>query len=204
MDENSMLHYRLPEYPIHPLLFTRWSARAMSGEGLTDDELMPLFEAAKWAPSSYNSQPWRFIYARRESKSWNTFFDLLVPFNQQWAQHAAALVVILSYRYLEHNGKPSNTHSFDTGAAWQNLCLEGHARKLVVHGMEGFDRERTYAALHIPKEYSIEAMAAVGKPGKVAQLPLEKMQHAEKPKGRNPLSSFVMCGSFQGEVLKEI
>jgi len=108
---------RAPEYPIHPIILDRWSPRAMSGEAMTREELFPLFEAARWAPSSYNAQPWRFIYAHRETEHWNTLFNLMIEFNQSWAKNAAVLVVVISRSTFEKNNKPSPTHSFDTGAA---------------------------------------------------------------------------------------
>ena len=130
---------RVSGYDIHQLILNRWSSRAMSGEKLTDQELMPLFEAARWAPSSYNAQLWRFIYAKRETEHWKNFLDLLIPFNQAWAKNAAVLIVVVSRKNFEYNNKPSVTHQFDAGAAWENLALEGYRRGLVVHGMEGFN-----------------------------------------------------------------
>ena len=133
---------RKPTYSIHPFILNRWSPRAMSGEELTDEELLPLFEAARWAPSSYNNQPWRFLYAKRNTKHWNTFFSLLGEFNQSWCKNAAVLIVVISHQNFEHNNKPSRTHHFDTGAAWENLALEATHRGLVAHGMEGFEYEK--------------------------------------------------------------
>lgn len=102
---------RQPDYPIEPLILNRWSPRAMSGEPLSDDELFPLFEAARWAPSSYNAQPSRLLYTKRETESWRALFELLVPFNQSWAGEASVLVVIASHTVCENNGKPSPTHT---------------------------------------------------------------------------------------------
>ncbi|HYO64034.1 MAG TPA: nitroreductase family protein [Pyrinomonadaceae bacterium] len=177
------------------LFLDRWSPRAMSGEELPDEELMSLFEAARWAPSSYNAQPWRFLYARRGTEHWQTFFDLMVEFNQSWAKDAAALVLFISRETFEHNGQPSVTHSFDTGAAWQNFALQGWLKGYVVHGMQGFDYERARAALNIPEGFRVEAMAAVGKPGDPAGLP-EGMRERETPSGRKHLEEIVREGPF--------
>ncbi len=87
---------RKANYPILPLILNRWSPRAMTGEEMTDEELMPLFEAARWSPSSYNNQPWRFIYAKRGTPAWKTFLNLMIEFNQSWTKNAAALVVVVS------------------------------------------------------------------------------------------------------------
>lgn len=188
-------HTRKPAYPVNELILSRWSARAMSGESLTDAELMALFEAARWAPSSYNNQPWRFIYAKRGTPAWDVFLDLLVPFNRQWAQHASVLVVIVSKNTFDHNGKPSDTHSFDTGAAWQNLALQAETQNLVAHGMQGFDYDKAHKALNIPDGYTVEAMCAIGKPGKLSGLS-EELRTREVPSERKPLTALVFEGSF--------
>jgi nitroreductase len=125
---------RKADYPIDNLFLDRWSPRAMSGEAISQEELMPLFEAARWAPSSYNNQPWRFLYAHRDTEQWKLFFDLLVEFNQGWARNAGVLVLFISKNTLDMNGEPAPTHSFDTGAAWENLALQGWLKGLVVHG----------------------------------------------------------------------
>jgi len=186
---------RKPDHSIQPLILNRWSPRAMSGESLTDEELMPLFEAARWAPSSYNAQPWRFVYAKRETAQWSGLFELLVEGNQQWAQHAAVLLLIVSHKNFEHNQKPSITHSFDTGAAWANLALEGSARNLAVHGMQGFDYKRAKEVCGIPDDYQVEAMVAIGKHGNPEELApvLKKM---EKPSNRKHISEFISEGTF--------
>ncbi len=151
---------RNADYPIHPMILSRWSPRAMSGEEISEKELLTLFEAARWAPSSYNNQPWRFIYARKNTAAWNLFLSLLVEANQAWAKNAAALIVICSKTTFDFNNKPSITHTFDAGAAWENLALQGSVNGLVVHGMQGFDYERAKTELGIPEAYTVEAMAA--------------------------------------------
>lgn len=186
---------RQPDHSIQPLILNRWSPRAMSGETIEDEELMPLFEAARWAPSSYNAQPWRFIFAKRETEHWKPLFELLVEFNQSWAKDAAALVLIISHKVFEHNGKPSDTHSFDTGAAWENLALEGSARGLVVHGMQGFDYEKAKTVCNIPDDFQVEAMVAIGKPGNKEVLPPE-LQIKETPSTRKPLRELIMEGKY--------
>ena len=130
---------RKSNYPINPLILNRWSPRSMTGEALNDDDIMSLFEAARWAPSSYNNQPWRFIYAKRNSEHWNRFFNLLMEPNKVWAKNAAILVVVISRKNFEFNEKPAVTHQFDTGSAWENLALEASSRDIVAHGMQGFD-----------------------------------------------------------------
>jgi nitroreductase len=190
-----VLRHREPTHEISPLILERWSPRAMTGEPLADEELMPLFEAARWAPSSFNNQPWRFLYAKRDTKHWGAFLALLVEKNREWAQKAAALVVILSRKNFEHNGKPSRTHAFDAGAAWENLALEGARRGLVVHGMEGFDYEKARSTLHVPDDVELMAMAAIGRRGRREELP-ERARAAEQPNGRKPLVDLIHEGAL--------
>ncbi|PJC37489.1 nitroreductase [Candidatus Peregrinibacteria bacterium CG_4_9_14_0_2_um_filter_53_11] len=187
---------RTANYPISSALLNRWSPRALSGETLSDAELMPLFEAARWAPSSYNGQPWRFVYAKRDSAAWDTLFGLMVEFNQSWAKNAAALVVVVSRTTFEHNGELSVTHSFDCGAAWENLALEAEARGLVAHGMQGFDYGKAKSELGVPEDYSVECMIAIGKPGKKEDLPKD-LQEREFPSDRKPLEDIIMEGKFR-------
>ena len=180
---------RKTEYTVNKIFTDRWSSRAMSGEQMSDKELRTLFEAAKWAPSSFNSQPWVLHYAKRGTKGWDKLFGLMVEFNQLWAKDAAALVVIVSKN--THDGNPSRTHSFDTGAAWQNLALQGSMNGFVVHGMSGFDFGKAKTALNLSDDYTVEAMAAIGKPGSKTRLPegLQKME--AKKSDRNKQEQFV-------------
>ena len=186
---------RKPEHPINPLFLNRWSPRAMSGEPISDAELMALFEAAKWAPSSYNNQPWRFLYAKRDTPQWDIFFGLLGEFNQSWCKNAAALIVVCALKNFTHNGKPSRTHDFDAGAAWMSLALQGSMNGLVVHGMEGFDYDKARTVLKIPEDVDVECMVAVGKPGKRESLPAQ-LQEREVPSDRKKLKEIVYGGMW--------
>jgi nitroreductase len=183
------------QHPVDELFLDRWSPRAMSGEAVTDEELMTLFEAARWAPSSYNNQPWRILYARRETGQWPAFFGLLVEGNRAWAKDAAALLLFVSKETFDFNGKPYPTHSFDTGAAWENLALQATMLGLVTHGMQGFDYERARSELNIPEGFRVEAMIAVGHPGDPAQLP-EHLREREAPSGRKSLAEITCEGAF--------
>ncbi|MFA6263145.1 MAG: nitroreductase family protein [Candidatus Babeliales bacterium] len=195
---------RKSPYTINKLFLDRWSPRAMSGlsvvakrakegQAIADEQLMTLFEAARWAPSSYNNQPWRFVYATKNSPHWQKFFDLMVPFNQSWTQNAAVLVIILSRKKFEFNNEPTRTHSFDTGAAWMSLALQGALMGLVVHGMEGFDYDKAHAVVEASDDYVVEAMCAIGKPGRIQDLPPE-LQKKEEISDRRPLSEIVFQG----------
>ena len=127
---------RIADHSIEQMFLDRWSSRAMTGEAISVEDLLRLFEAARWAPSCANSQPWRFLCARAGTEHFPRFFDLLEDGNKSWCVRAGALLVILSKKTFE-NGKPSPTHSFDTGAAWMSLALQGLSQGLVVHGMAG-------------------------------------------------------------------
>lgn len=187
---------RIADHLIDTLFLDRWSLRAMTGEPISPTDLMTLFEAARWAPSANNNQPWRFLYALRDSQQWPLFFDLLVEANKVWARNAAALLVIVSKTSFDHNGKPSITHSFDCGAAWASLALQGSLKGFVVHGMQGFDYARARTELAIPDDFQVEAMAAVGMPGPKESLP-EELRKRELPNDRKKLAETVCEGAFR-------
>jgi nitroreductase len=188
--------FRRPDFDIDRIFLNRWSPRSMSGDEISRDALFSLFDAARWAPSSNNNQPWRFIYACRNTDHWPIFFDLLTDQNKIWARNAAVLIVVVSKKTFDYNEKPARTHSYDAGAAWENLALQGSLKALVVHGMQGFDYDRAKRALTIPDVFQVEAMIAVGKPGKKEDLP-EGLQEREVPSPRKTLSEIVMEGSFR-------
>ena len=186
---------RKSNYPINPLILNRWSSRAMTGEALNDDDIMSLFEAARWAPSSYNNQPWRFIYAKRNTEHWDRFFNLLAEGNKNWTKNAALLVVVISRKNFEFNEKPAITHQFDAGSAWENLALEASSRGIVAHGMQGFDYEKAGVNLGVPHDFEVMAMIAIGKKGPTEILPPE-LQEKEKLSDRKPLKEIIMEGFY--------
>ena len=187
---------RRADHPIDPLFLDRWSPRAMSGGEIAQEDLLVLFEAARWAPSSYNNQPWRILYARRNSEHWPFFFGLLADSNKAWAQNAAVLLLFISKTTFDHNGKPSVTHSYDTGAAWENLALQGFLKGYVTHGMQGFDYEEALKTLQIPDGFRVEAMAAIGIPAEKETLP-EELQKREAPNERRKLEQTICEGPFR-------
>ncbi len=184
---------RQSAHPIDRQFLDRWSPRAMSGESLSREELLSLFEAARWAPSSGNQQPWRMLFARRDTPEWTTFFGLLAGGNQAWCERAAALVVFVSRTLNSYTGRTSVTHSYDTGAAWGYFALQGYLNGYVVHGMEGFDYERARRALGIPEEFRVEAMAAVGRAAPSEVLSAQ-LQTRETPSDRRVLEQTVCEG----------
>lgn len=190
---------RSPEHPVADLFVKRWSPRAFSGEPIDQPTLFSLFEAARWAPSAYNAQPWRFVYALRESPAWPRFLDLLSEKNRRWAANASALVFLLSQTVLRTNGEqeptPLPTHSFDAGAAWASLAFQAEHLGLRVHAIGGFDRDRARDLLEVPDDYKIEIVIAIGHQSSPDQLP-EDLRAREQPSQRNPLTRLVAEGRF--------
>jgi nitroreductase len=196
MQKSKIQTIRTTEYPINPLILNRWSPRSMTGEELNNDDIMSLFEAARWAPSSFNNQPWRFIYAKRNTGYWDRLFNLLADGNKTWAKNAALLAVVISRKNFEFNGKPARTHQFDAGSAWENLAIEASSRGIVAHSMQGFDYERAKAELKIPADFEVMAMIAIGKRGPKENLPTE-LQDKEKPNDRKALKDIIMEGTYR-------
>ena len=191
---------RHSDHPIDKLFLDRWSPRAFTGEAIPETELMTLFEAARWAPSSYNSQPWRFIYGRRGTAHFDKILSFLVEFNQSWAKTASALIVLVSKSTMMVPGKdapvPSHSHSMDAGSAWCNFALQATLSGWQAHGMVGFDKDRAFAELGVPEGYRVEQVFAVGRQGDKSLLP-EGMAARETPSSRLPLSEIAMEGVFK-------
>jgi nitroreductase len=188
---------RKTDHPISSIFTERWSPRAFTGEAIPDEILFSVFEAARWAPSGSNAQPWRFIFSRRDSSSWETFLNFLNPNNRLWAEKASALVLIVSKKTVTRNSQevPSKSHSFDAGAAWQNLSLQAFLLGWHTHGMGGFDQVKAREAIKVPDDFAIEAVIAIGKQADKATLPSE-LQEREIPNTRHPLKDLVWEGSF--------
>lgn len=188
---------RMPDHEIAPFFVSRWSRRAFGPDAIPDAELSRIFEAARWAPSGGNVQPWRFLYARRDSAQWQDFLRVLNERNQAWAAGAAVLIAILSRKVREVDGetRPHRSHSFDAGAAWANLSLQAHLLGWGTRGIGGFNIPAARAALQVPDDYEIEAFVALGRPAEKAVLP-QDFHALEVPTSRRPLADFVREGIF--------
>lgn len=190
---------RHSDHPIDPLFLERWSPRAFDGQDMPEADLLTIMEAARWAPSSYNSQPGVFLYARRGTAHWDKFFSLLVEFNQSWAKDAAVLAVLVSNSTMLPPGQdkpvPSHSHSSDAGAAWAHLALQATKLGYQAHAMVGFDMDRAFAELNVPQGYRVESAIAIGRQGDKSRLP-EAMQARESPSSRKPLSAMMLEGGF--------
>ena len=186
-------------HTIHALLHHRWSPRAFSDKPIPADVLRSLFEAARWAPSSNNEQPWAFLVSTREdAENHARMLSTLVEFNQAWAKHAPVLAIAVSELNFERTGKPNRNAFYDTGAAVANLSAEATSRGLFVHQMAGFDAHRVIELFGIPSGWEPIAAFVIGHPGDPESLPEPLRQREAAPRERKPLESIVM-GSHWGK-----
>lgn len=179
---------RRADHGIVSLILDRWSPRAFADDALPVASLRQMLEAARWAPSGNNRQPWRFLYALRADAHWTRFAGLPNERNRRWSDHCAALVLLLS-------DTSSPTHAFDAGCAWGYLALQASAMGWATHAMGGFDQQGARDALQIPDSLQLHAMIAIGRSGDAARLP-EDLREREQPSPRKPLDEFVRAGRF--------
>ncbi len=191
--------HRSPAHPVDPLFVQRWSPRAFEALPMPRADLMSMLEAARWAPSAYNVQPWRFVYASRDEPRWDDFVGLLDPFNAAWAGEASALVFLLSSRFMPAAGdapaKPSATHRFDAGAAWAQLALQATRLGYHAHAMAGIRRDAVRQQLAVPDDYEVEVAVAIGRRAAPEVLP-EALRKREQPSPRRPLHEIAFEGRF--------
>jgi len=185
------------QYPIHELLRRRWSPRAFSDRRVDPAIMRSLLEAARWAPSSYNEQPWSFIVATKDDTAeFSRLLSCLVEGNIQWAQHAPVLMVSVARLSFEDDGKP-NRHAFhDVGLAVANLIVQATALGLVVHQMAGILPDKIRKLYGIPEGYEAVAGIALGYPGDPQSLPEGLRKRELAPRERKPLTEFVFSGSW--------
>lgn len=193
-----MTEPRRSGYPIDAQFIDRWSPRAFTERPVTHEQVLTVLEAARWAPSASNLQPWRFFYGVRGEPEFDTLLSLLVPFNEGWARHAGALVFITSVTSFDGT-RQNATGSFDAGSAFMSLSLQAHAMGLAAHGMAGIDYAKAPLVLQLPDNLKVEAAVAIGYRGDAAALS-EALQKREQPSQRQPLADIVFKGHFTGEV----
>jgi nitroreductase len=186
---------RTPDHPVAPLFVDRWSPRSFTGEPVPDAVLASAFEAARWAPSASNVQPWRFLIARHGDAHWDAFVSLLAPRNALWASRASALIVVLSELKLERRGAivDNVSHSFDAGAAWTNFAHQALLLGWHTHGIGGFDRDAARALLAVPDDFAIETIVALGRQGALDTLHAD-FHAGESPSTRRPIAETVFAG----------
>jgi nitroreductase len=182
---------------VEKLLLERWSPRAFDGSEMPQEDLEVILEAAGWAPSAYNVQPWTFLYARRGDANWDLLMVQLIEFNQSWAKDASALVYIVSDKFMRSdNGNTENhSHSFDAGAAWALAALQAQAMGYHTHGMTGLKFGEAEKALGIPEDHRLEAAFVIGKAAGKEILP-DFLQEREVPSTRKPISETMRAGKF--------
>jgi nitroreductase len=185
------------EYALHPLLAERRSILAFASTPVEPETLAGLMEAARWAPSSMNEQPWSFIVATKANRShFDRLLSCLVEFNVQWAQHAPVLLLSAARLTFESTGE-FNRHAFhDVGHAIANLTFQALVSGLVVHQIAGFDVEKARREFSIPQDHEPVAVAAIGYPGSPAGLPEKLRKKETSPRKRKPLTSFVFEGDW--------
>lgn len=192
---------RTSNYPVEPLFLSRWSPRAYDAKSLPEHDLMTILEAGRWAPSAYNVQPWRFIYARRDDDLWPAFVSVLDPFNRRWASNASALIFVLSDTVMPGDGdRPdaiSHYNSFDAGAAWAQMALQATALGYAAHAMAGLLFDHAPAVLGFPNRYKLEIAISVGRRSNATHLPVD-LRSEEAPSSRMPLEQIAFSGRFPG------
>jgi nitroreductase len=184
-------------HPVHTLIQNRWSPRAFSDKAVSDEALRSLFEAARWAPSSYNEQPWAFIVgSKKDPETFEKVLSTLVEFNQSWAKNAAVVGIAVAKLEFTHNQQPNRNAAYDTGAAMAHLTTEATARELFVHQMAGFDPKKAIEVFQIPKGWDPIAAFALGYAGDAKSLPQHLQEGEHAPRSRKPIAEFVMSGKW--------
>jgi nitroreductase len=194
-------NHRIPDAAVNPMFLERWSPRAFDPAPLPEEDIATLFEAARWAPSCFNEQPWLFVYGTLEEER-SVFLEILSEKNGVWAHNAPILAILFARRTFASSDKPNRWAPFDCGAAWVSLALQARSMGLYAHGMAGFSREKAYQLLNVPEEeYDAMAAIAVGMYGDRDNLD-ERFKETEQPNTRKPLSEVAVKGKFQQGVFE--
>lgn len=186
------------DHPIEGLLARRWSPCAFAERDVAADDLAGILEAARWAPSAYNEQPWRYLLARRsDPEAFAKLLSCLVEGNQVWAKHAPVLLIGIAITTFARNGKPNRAAAHDLGLAAGNICVEATARGLFVHQMIGIVPERVRELYGLPEEAEPLTAIAIGHLGEGSDLPPPLQQRDRSPRARRPVTEFVFEGSWE-------
>lgn len=175
-----------------PVILERWSPRAFSDREVSAADLKVIFEAARWAPSSFNEQPWRFFVGHRNSETYNKIAETLVPFNHAWATHAPVLILSVAKTRFSHNDSPNNYGVHDLGAADGFITLQAASMGIFTHQMAGFDQAKAREAFGIPEMYAIGSVMALGYQGDLSVLGEPYQGQEQSPRSRKPLSEIVL------------
>jgi nitroreductase len=189
-----------PAPSTHPLIEPikqRWSPRAFDGGTLAASDLASLFEAARWAPSAFNAQPWRWILAvREEEAAFEQVLGCLIPWNRSWAQQAGALALAVASERFAHNDKPNDTALYDLGQACAQLAIQAASLGLFIHPMSGIEPETARERFGIPEGFSAVTALAIGRSGDPDSLPEEMREGERAPRERLPLDELVFTGAW--------
>jgi len=188
MNEQQVKQFRQAEFDIDPLFLKRWSPRSFLDKEVPEEVLMRVFEAARWAPSANNSQPWRFIIARTKTDR-EKFHSFIFERNLQWCEKAPVLAVLVS-------DKEDGAYAFDAGTAWGYLALQAAKEGLITHAMGGFDKDKARELLNVPDTFDVQIVIAIGYQGEKEALP-EDFQTREQPSNRRPLKESIFEGEFK-------
>ena len=192
-----MKNLAVSEHELHPMIAQRWSPRAFDSKLVEPEKLAQLFEAARWASSCFNDQPWAFVVATKDDTvNYQKMLECLVPANVVWAQVAPVLGLVVAQKNFKHNGKPNAWGEYDAGQAAATLVLQATALNLVVHQMGGFDAVKAIATFNIPETAKPVAAIAIGYEGKSSDLSLELQEREKAARSRQPLTSFVFTGKW--------
>jgi nitroreductase len=185
------------DFPVHDLIRHRWSPRAFSEKPVEPAILASLFEAARWAPSSSNEQPWAYLVATKDNpEDFAKMVSVLVEFNADWAKNAPVLALAVSHLKFQSNGNPNRNAFYDTGAATVLFSMEATARGLYIHQMAGFDPAKAKHVFEIPADWEPIAAFAIGYPGDTNSLSQKLQDREVAPRTRKPLTEFVMSGRW--------
>lgn len=188
-----MVNQRIADYPVADIFLERWSPRSFKEQEIPEDLLMSVFEAARWAPSARNRQPWYFILATTKEER-EVFHQFIFEGNLQWAKKAPVLALLLSRKTAE-DGEENRYHTFDAGCAWGYLALQATKNGLITRAIGGFDKEKARELLDIPSEYECHLVIPIGYPGEKEGLP-EELQEKERPTERRPIKESIFKGKF--------
>ena len=190
--------------PVHDIIANRWSPRAYdASKPVSQAQIISMLEAARWAPSCFGDEPWRFIVwdKNKDAAAWEKAFDCIVQGNQGWAKDAPVFVLICAGTLFEQNQKPNRWGAYDTGAAAVSLSLQATSMGLVTHQMGGFDGEKTRAAFNIPEQFEMMSMMAVGYIADVDALPEEAKERTLAPRKRKPLGELFYEGVWNHSII---
>ena len=193
----------LSSVPLHDLIANRWSPRAIAADkAVSKTDLLALLEAARWSPSCFNDQPWRFVVFDKNTDlaSWEIALSVLVEKNQLWAKNAPVLILSVAMANFNHNGTANRWSGYDTGAATMSLSLQATALGLVVHQMGGFDGNKARELFALPEDCTPMAMLAVGYQGEVDDLADDFKAAETAERSRKPLAEQFFAGKWGVEV----